>query len=51
MVIKGVGGWARKGVDPAMYARALMEGASSFVASHPTIADPLLMMKAGYDVI
>eukprot|EP00026_Physarum_polycephalum_P011632 Phypoly_transcript_11870.p1 GENE.Phypoly_transcript_11870~~Phypoly_transcript_11870.p1 ORF type:complete len:325 (+),score=32.36 Phypoly_transcript_11870:183-1157(+) len=47
-VADGVGGWASKGVDPAIYARALMEGAKRLANSHPDISDPISLMEAGY---
>lgn len=47
-VADGVGGWASKGVDPAIYARALMEGAKAFADAHPDITTPVFLMQAGY---
>lgn len=44
---KGVGGWASKGVDPAIYARALMEGARKYANTHMNVFDPILVMEAG----
>lgn len=43
-----MGGWASKGVDPAIYARALMSGAELFSNDHPDIYDPVQIMQAGY---
>lgn len=50
-VADGVGGWGDIGVDPALYSRALMEGAkisadNSGISAH---RDPLTLMQDGYN--
>lgn len=44
----GVGGWADVGVDPALYANKLMEGAKTFAEQNPDNSDPLKVMQEAY---
>eukprot|EP01111_Echinosteliopsis_oligospora_P002447 TRINITY_DN1363_c0_g1_i2.p1 TRINITY_DN1363_c0_g1~~TRINITY_DN1363_c0_g1_i2.p1 ORF type:complete len:378 (-),score=117.18 TRINITY_DN1363_c0_g1_i2:13-1095(-) len=48
-VADGVGGWAKHGVDPGIYSKALMEGAKLSADSDPSNKDPLVFMRAGYE--
>lgn len=47
-VADGVGGWRDQGVDPSLFANALMENAKLFAETHREERDPEIIMSAAY---
>lgn len=47
-VADGVGGWRNEGVDPSLFANALMENAKLFAETHRSELDPEKILDAAY---